>query len=146
MFERIESDLKVALKERDSLKVQTLRLLLAEVKNETIKNRRSLDDSEIIKVIQKQIGRRQESAGLYRKGGRTELAEKEEAEMIILKAYLPPQLPDGEIEKIVDQAIQETGAESRKDIGKVMEKVSFEIEGRADRGKVARMVADRLSI
>lgn len=142
--EKIRTDLNDAMKNRDSEKVGTLRFLLAAIKNVTIEKRQPLSDDEVISVIQKQIKSRNDSIELYRTGGREGLAEKEQREIAIIQAYLPVQLSDDELENLIKNAIRETGAVSRKDMGKVMSHLSSEIAGKADKGKVAQIAGKLL--
>ncbi|MBI2902854.1 MAG: GatB/YqeY domain-containing protein [Candidatus Methylomirabilis oxyfera] len=143
--EQLAGDLKEALKGGDRLKTSVLRLLSSLIKNREVEKRGALDDQEIIQAVVASCKLRKEAIDQYVKGGRPDLAAKEEAELKLLEAYLPPPLSADELRKKVDEAILAAGAGSLKDIGKVMTLLMPEISGRAD-GKVAsQMVRDALS-
>jgi len=142
---RIQSDTKNALRAGEKLRVSTLRMLLAAIQRRELDDRKALDDHALLGVIEKQLKQRRESASQYRDGGRAELAEKELAEADILTAYLPEPLTDAELGSLIDAAIASTSAASIKDMGKVMNVVRGQAQGRADLGKVSQLVKDRLS-
>lgn len=147
--DQIQEDLKAAQLAKDEIKVSTLRLLLSEIKNKEIALRQSsgqasLSDSDVISVIQREAKKRKEAAEGFRVGGREESAVKEEAELKILESYLPAQLSNEELTKIVEEAIKESGAVSLADMGKVMGAVMGKTGGRADGGTVSNLVKDRL--
>ena len=145
LSDRIEEELKSALKSGNAIKVSTLRMLKADIMNEAIKlEKPSLKDSEILVVIGKQIKRHQDSIEQFEKGKRQDLAEKEKSELGILKGYMPEELPDAEVEKIIKDAISETGASSQKDMGRVMKVVMEKTRGRADSKKVSETVKNLL--
>ncbi|MBI2338267.1 GatB/YqeY domain-containing protein [Candidatus Daviesbacteria bacterium] len=146
--DQIQEDLKAAQLAKDEIKVSTLRLLLSEIKNKEIALRQSsgqasLSDSDVISVIQREAKKRKEAAEGFRVGGREESAVKEEAELKILESYLPAQLSNEELTKIVEEAIKESGAVSLADMGKVMGAVMGKTGGRADGGTVSNLVKDR---
>lgn len=142
---RLAEDLKGALKSGDRLKTSVLRLLGSLIKNREVEKRGELDDQEIIQAIVASCKLRKEAIEQYVKGGRDDLAAKEEAELKLLESYLPPPLSPEELRKKVDEAILAASASSLKDMGKVMALLMPEISGRAD-GKVAsQMVRDALS-
>ncbi len=143
--ERIESDLKEAMKASDSLRVSTLRLIKSAIKNKEIDKGSSLGDDEVIQVLSSLVKQRRESVEMYQKAGRKDLAEKEEAEIKIIQSYMPEQLSDEEIREVIAEAIKETGATSMKDMGKVMKTVMAKVKGRADGKKVNEMVRQALS-
>jgi len=143
--EKIDSDLKEAMKSSDSLRVSTLRLIKSAIKNKEIEKGKALTDDEIIQLLNSLVKQRVESVQMYRKGNREDLAEKEEAEIEILKSYMPEPLSDQEIKDIIQQAITETGATSMKDMGKVMKFVMGKVKGRADGKKVNEMVKQMLA-
>jgi uncharacterized protein YqeY len=136
----IQNDIKTAMKAQDSVKLGALRMLSAEIKKREIDKRTALDDAEVQKAIATLIKQRQDSIEAFVKGGRQDLADKEKQEIGFLSAYLPAQLPDAEVEKIVAAAIQESGAKAPSDIGKVMKVVLPKIAGRADGKKVNEIV------
>ncbi|CBE69832.1 MAG: GatB/YqeY domain-containing protein [Candidatus Methylomirabilis oxygeniifera] len=142
---RLAEDLKAALKSGDRLRTSVLRLLLALIKNREIEKRGELDNSEIIQAVIVSCKLRKEAVEQYTKGGRDDLAAKEEAELKILELYLPPPLSPEELRTKIEDALVTAQASSLKDMGKVMALLMPEISGRAD-GKVAsQMVKDALS-
>jgi uncharacterized protein len=120
LVERIHQDLTAAMKSQDAPRTSALRMAKAALHSREIDNKGALDDAEAIRVLQTLVKQREDSIFQFRKGNRPELVEKEEAELKVLRAYLPAEASDAEIEKAVDQAITETGASSPKDIGKAM--------------------------
>ncbi|HKL49193.1 MAG TPA: GatB/YqeY domain-containing protein, partial [Desulfuromonadales bacterium] len=110
--ERLNQEMKQAMKARDSLRLTTIRMILTAVKNREIEQKKELDDREVTAVLSTMLKQRREAADAYRKGERDELANKEESEIEILQDFLPPQLSNEEIGKIIDSAIEETGAGS----------------------------------
>ncbi len=149
MLDRIQSDLKQAQLARDEIKVSTLRLLLSEVKNAKIAKGdpagAGLADEEIILVVQKEIKKRKEAAEAFRSGGREEAAAREEAEFKVLESYLPAQMDSGELTKLIEETIDEVGATSMVDMGKVIGVVMGKVKGKADGGTVSDLVKERLS-
>jgi hypothetical protein len=127
---------KAALKSRDTVKLSTLRLLLAAIQNEEIRLRKELGAEEIQKVIATLSKQRSEAIELYRKGGRDDLAQKEEAELGILQAYLPQPLTEQEVQSLIRQSIAELGATGVQDLGKVMKQVMPKVSGRTDGKRV----------
>jgi hypothetical protein len=127
---------KAALKSRDTVKLSTLRLLLAAIQNEEIRLRKELGAEEIQKVIATLSKQRSEAIELYRKGGRDDLAQKEEAELGILQAYLPQPLTEQEVQSLIRHSIAELGATGVKDLGKVMKQVMPKVSGRTDGKRV----------
>ena len=127
---------KAALKSRDTVKLSTLRLLLAAVHNEEIRLRKELGAEEIQKVIATLSKQRSEAIELYRKGGRDDLAQKEEAELGILQAYLPQPLTEQEVQTLIRESIAELGATGVQDLGKVMKQVMPKVSGRTDGKRV----------
>lgn len=120
LVERITQDLTAAMKAQDAARTSTLRMAKAALMNKQIDKHGALDDAEAVRVLQTLVKQREDSAEQYAKGGRAELAEKERAEMALLKVYLPAEVTDGEIAAAVEKAVAETGAASPKDMGKVM--------------------------
>ena len=125
-----------ALKSRDTVKLSTLRLLLAAVHNEEIRLRKELGAEEIQKVIATLSKQRSEAIELYRKGGRDDLAQKEQAELEILQAYLPQPLTEQEVQTLIRESIAEIGATGVQDLGKVMKQVMPKVGGRTDGKRV----------
>jgi uncharacterized protein YqeY len=148
MLEKIQKDLVGAQKAKDELKVSTLRLLIGAIKNFAIAKESasySPSDEEIVSVIQKEIKQRKESIESYKAGNRQELADKESKELEILQKYLPEQMSEEEIRKLIEAAISETGAASMQDMGKVMGVLSPKLKGKADMSVVSSIVKEKLS-
>jgi uncharacterized protein YqeY len=139
----IQNDIKTAMKAQDSVKLGALRMLSAEIKKREIDKRVVLEDAEVQKAISTLIKQRQDSIEAFVKGGRQDLADKEKLEIGFLSVYLPAQLPDAEVEKIIAEAVQESGAKAPNDIGKVMKIALPKIAGRAD-GKRVNEIARAL--
>jgi len=133
--ERIENDLKTAMKARDELRLQVLRMLKSDIRYKKIELGHDLSDDEVIAVLSTAGKKRKEAVEGYRLGGRQDLADKELVEYDIIKQYLPEQLSEEELIKLIDKAIAESNATSVKDFGLVMKAVMSEVRGRAD-GKV----------
>jgi uncharacterized protein len=142
--ERIEEDMKAAMRARDSARLSAVRLLLAAIKQREIDDRVELDDAAALGVIEKMIKQRRESIVQYDKAGRSDLADVEKFELAVLAAYLPQQLGHAEIEQAVAAALAESGAASVKDMGKAMALLKSRLAGRADMGQVSALVRARL--
>lgn len=143
MLDKIQNDLRKAQLSRDETKVSTLRLLLSEIHNlEIIK--KTISDQDIISVTLKEVKKRKEAIEAFRNGGREQQAQKEEAESKILEAYLPSQANIEELTKLVEDTINELGATSMQDMGKVIGAVMGKAKGRADGSTVSQIVKERL--
>ncbi len=145
MVGNLQEDLKQAQLARDEIKVSTLRLLLSEIKNSEIAKGGQLIKEDLILVIQREVKKRKEAILAFRSGGREDSALKEEAELKILEGYLPAQLSNEELTKIVEQTITELGASSIADMGKVIGSVMGKAKGRIDGGSVSALVKEKLS-
>ena len=146
----INNAMKQALKDKDNLKLSTIRLINAALKDRDIAARSNgnsdgISDTEILALLQFMIKQRNESAKVYREGGRNELAEKEEAEVKIIQDFLPQQLSEEETKTAIDKAVTETGATDIKDMGKVMGYLKDNYTGRLDMGKAGGQVKQRLA-
>lgn len=141
----IISEMKTAMKSGDKVRLSTIRLLLSEVKYTEISKGDNLSDDEITGVIARELKKRREAIPQYIQGKRPDLAEKEETEARILQEFLPAQLAEAEVSRLVDQAVAETGAQTAKDIGKVMAAVMPRVKGRADGALVSRLAREKLS-
>ena len=141
----IQQAVKAALKGGDTVTLSTLRLLLAALQNEEIRSRRALSAEEIQKVIGTLCKQRGEAIELYRKGGREDLAVKEEAEATVLKGFLPQQFSDEEIKSAIQASIDEAGATGLADLGKVMKLVMPKVAGRSDGKRVSDLTKALLS-
>lgn len=144
--EKILNDYKEAMKARDTVRTSLLSCLRAEFMNAALaKKKDKLDDSDCLMVIKKQVKQHQDSIDQFQKGGRMDLVEKEAKELVVLKSYLPEELPEEEIKKVIEEAIAATGAQSPKDMGKVMKEVNAKVAGRADGKLISDLVKQRLS-
>lgn len=133
--EKIENDLKEAMKAKEAAKVSCLRLIKSAIKNKEIDVRGTLDDAQTTAILSTLAKQRKESIEQFKKGGRDDLVKQEEAELALLEVYLPKQMSEKELEEIVIKTIAETGAKEAKEAGKVMKALMPKIQGRAD-GKV----------
>lgn len=138
--ERIQEEMKDAMRARDQKRLGVIRLLLAAVKQREIDERITLDDDQVIAVLQKMIKQRRDSFAQYESANRKDLADQEAYEIQVLQEYLPTQLSDAEIESLIKHTITEVGANSSKDIGKVMGALKPKLQGRADTAEVSRKV------
>jgi len=143
--ERITEDMKTAMRGAQKERLGTVRMILAAIKQREVDERVSLDDSQILAVIDKMVKQRKESITSFEAGGRADLVAKEAAEIALLQGYLPAQLSQAEIETLVSAAIASTGATSIKEMGKVMGVLKSELAGRADMGAVSARIKQKLS-
>lgn len=144
IVERIQTDQKTALKAGEKERLSTLRLLSSELKNRRIELGKDLSDDDAIEVLMKALKQRRESEEQFANGGRPELAAREAAEAEVIRVYLPAQLTGAELDAMVDAAIAETGATSRKDMGAVMGRLMPKLKGRAEGAAVSARVKERL--
>ncbi len=143
--EQLNSAMKEAMKAKDSLRLGAIRLIRAAIKNREIEERKELDDQAVIAVLSSLAKQRRDSIEAYRESGREELAQKEEQELLVIQDFLPRQLTEDEIRRIVDAAVAEVGANSPKDMGRVMKIVAPKTTGRADGRLVSELVKARLA-
>lgn len=143
--ERITEDMKQAMRARDAARLSAIRLLLAAIKQREVDGRKSLDDAEVVAVIDKMIKQRRDAQAQYQKAGRDDLARAEGFEIEVLSAYLPAAASEAEIAQAIDAALRETGAGSLADLGRVMSLLKPRLAGRADLARVSAMVKARLS-
>jgi len=142
--------LKQAMKDKDAARLSTLRLINAAIKDQEIALRGNGDEAEtvgddqILAILGKMVKQRQESARQYEEGGRLDLAEREQAEIVVIEEFLPRQLSDEEVAAAIDAAIAKIGADSIRDMGKIMGELKAGYTGQMDFGKVGPMVKDRL--
>jgi uncharacterized protein len=141
----IESGMRAAMKARDAVRVSTLRLAMAAAHNRQIELGHALTDAEVIEVLDRQVKQRRESIELYRKGGRPELADAEEAELAVLREFLPEPLTDAELERLAREAVAATSAQGPADMGRVMGALVPQTKGRADGRAVSELVRRLLS-
>ena len=142
---RIEEGLKVSLKQKDSIRVSVLRMLLAAIKNKEVEKLRALSEDEFYAIIKTSIKQHIESIESFKKGNRTDLAQKEETELEILKKFLPAPLSEEELLKEIEEAIKSLEAKSQKDMGKVIKFLMEKYPGRTDGKVLSGMVLKRLS-
>ena len=145
MLHKIEMDLKDALKTQDKAKVGVLRILISKCKNKSIATGKPLEDSEVMKVLQTAAKQHKESIKLYKQGERNDLVNQETAELNIVEAYLPSMMTEDEIKSIVSSVIEETGASSMADFGKVMPQVMKKGAGKIDGGVAQNLLKELLS-
>ncbi|MDH7601465.1 MAG: GatB/YqeY domain-containing protein [Armatimonadota bacterium] len=143
LIEKLQNDMKLALKNKDELRLSTIRLLLSSVSYARIEKGDELTDDEVCQVLAKEAKKRRESIEAAEHAGREDVAQREKAELAIINEYLPTQLDESEIETIARRVIEEVGAKDPKDRGKVMGRLMQEIRGRAD-GRVASEVVERI--
>jgi uncharacterized protein YqeY len=141
--ERIQEDMKKAAKGRNSLALSALRMALAAIKNKEIEARGEIGEDFVLKVLATMVKQRKESIDLYDKGGRTDLAEKEAAEIVVLEQYLPKALSDAEVETLARETILSVGGETSADMGRVMKELMPKVAGRAD-GKAVNEIVRRM--
>lgn len=148
LSQQITEDMKTAMREKNALTLNTVRMLKSAVKNAAIEKGGAdaeLTDPEIVAVIRKEVKKRQDSAEQFEKGGRPELVEKENEEIAVLNKYLPQALTEDELAKLVDEAVAEVGATSRKEMGQVMKMLQETTGGRADGKALSQAVMAKLS-
>ena len=143
--QRIQDDMKSAMKAAEKRKLGIIRLILAAIKQREVDERIELDDAQVLAVLDKMVKQRRDSIDQYTKADRNDLAEQEHYEVGICQQYMPEALSEDELIALVDQAIATTGAASMKDMGKVMGEVKPKAQGRADMGAVSKMVKARLA-
>ena len=142
--QRIQDQVKEAMKARDQKRLGVLRMVTAAFKQVEVDERRELDDAAVLAILDKLVKQRQDALTQYRDAGRDDLADQEQAELDILAEFLPEPLGDDEIDALIGEAITETGAESMKDMGRVMGILKPKMQGRADMGAVSARVKQRL--
>lgn len=143
--QQLTDDMKAAMRARDKARLGVIRLVLAAIKQQEVDNRIELDDAGVLAVLDKMVKQRRESIRQYTDGGRTDLADQEQAEIAVLQDYLPEAMSDAAIQALVEEAVSTTGAESVKDMGKVMGWIKPRAQGRADMGKVSGLIRSRLA-
>ena len=142
---RIQDDVKAAMKAKDKERLATLRLITAAIKQREVDDRAELNEEQVLAILEKMIKQRRDSIAQYESAGRQELADQEKSEIAIIETYMPEGLSEEEIAELITQAIAETGAESMRDMGKVMGLLKPKMQGRADMGKVSGLIKQKLS-
>lgn len=154
LLDSIKKDLKIAMKAKETLKISTLRMITSSIKNIEINNRtsskdessnESLSDNEIIQLLTKMIKQRKESAEIYKESDRSDLEKKENDEIEIIEQYMPSQINDDEIDKLINEIIDETGSSNIKDMGRVMAILKEKYSGQMDFGKASLIVKEKLN-
>jgi len=142
---RIQDDMKSAMRAAEKERLATIRLILAAIKQREVDERIQLDDTQVLAVLEKMMKQRRESIAQFEAGGRADLVAKESAELAVLAGYLPEQLSEQELDRLIAATIAETGASSVKDMGKVMSALKAKVQGRADMGALGARIKARLS-
>jgi hypothetical protein len=142
--ERIQEDMKAAMRAKDQARLSAVRLLLAAMKQKEVDERIELADADVLGIIEKMVKQRRESIAQYEKASRQDLADQEKFEIGVLQAYLPQQMGEAEIAQAIAAAVAESGASGVKDMGKVMALLKPRLAGRADMGKVSGLVKAKL--
>jgi hypothetical protein len=144
--EKIQAHIAEAMRSKDQLRLSVLRMMKTAVKNKEIEKMKPLEEGEVIAVLNTLVKQRKDSVEQFRKGGREELAQKEEAEIKIVEEYLPAAASEDDMRRAIEEAIQETGAASMKDMGKVMKAAMARLAGKtADGARVSQLVKEKLS-
>ena len=143
--DKLLSDMKEALKSKDSLRLNTIRSVIAAIKNQEIDLRKELQDDEVLSIVTHEVKKRKEASALFEQGGRTDLVEKETREHTILQAYLPEQVSEEDLRKRIQEVIAETEAKGMKDLGKIMKALVPELKGKADNGLIKDLAGEYLN-
>ncbi|MBV8742537.1 MAG: GatB/YqeY domain-containing protein [Sinobacteraceae bacterium] len=143
--ERITEDMKASMRAGEKERLATIRLIQAAIKQREVDERISLDDAQVLTVLEKMVKQRKEAITQFEAGGRADLVAKESAELALLQGYLPAQMSPAELDALIAEAIGATGAASLKDMGKVMAAVKAKAQGRADMGSVSARIKQKLS-
>ena len=142
--EQILADMKTAMREKNASQLESIRMLRAAIQRKEVDDQVELNDDEVVAILQKQIKQSQDAVSQFKQGERMDLAEKEQTHINNLQVYLPEQLGDDEISEAIEKAIAATGAESMRDMGKVMGLLKGELQGKADMGKVSGLIKSKL--
>lgn len=143
--DRITADMKTAMREKDKERLATIRMLTAAIKQREVDERIELTDDDVVAIVEKLVKQRREAEAQYRAGERADLADQEAAEVAMLTPYLPEQLSDAEIDALLEQAMADTGAESMRDMGKVMGQLKPKVAGRTDMSALSAKIKARLA-
>jgi uncharacterized protein YqeY len=143
--ERITDDMKAAMRSGDKERLGVIRMITSAIKQREVDERITLDDAQVMSVLEKMIKQRKESVAQFQAGNRQDLADKEAAEITLLQSYLPAQLSDAELDALIGEAVAASGAASIKDMGKVMAIIKTKAQGRADMAAVGTKIKARLS-
>ena len=143
--EQLKSELKTAMQAKDKARTGTIRLLMAEIKQKEVDTRTVLGDEEILAVLTKMVKQRKDSISQYEAAGRQDLADIEAAEIVVLQAFLPQPLSEAEIDTLIDSTVTQLAAHGMQDMGKVMNALRPQLQGRADMGVVSAKIKARLA-
>mgnify|MGYP000851123931 CR=1 FL=1 len=143
--EQLKSELKTAMQAKDKARTGTIRLLMAEIKQKEVDTRTVLGDEEILAVLTKMVKQRKDSISQYEAAGRQDLADIEAAEIVVLQAFLPQPLSEAEIDTLIDNTVTQLAASGMQDMGKVMNALRPQLQGRADMGAVSAKIKARLA-
>jgi uncharacterized protein YqeY len=143
--EKLMEDMKLAMKSRNRIELDTIRILRAQIKLASIDKKDNLDEAELAQVLQKEAKKRKEAIEMYQKGNREDLVKKENSELSVISKYLPEQLSEKDLEEIVNQAIESLQVTSEKDMGRVMGAIMPKVKGKADGKLVQQKVKDSLA-
>ncbi|NBT29431.1 MAG: GatB/YqeY domain-containing protein [Gammaproteobacteria bacterium] len=142
--DRIASDMKEAMRAKDAVRLESIRLLRAAIQRREVDERVTLNDEDVVVVLQKMVKQGKDSIDQFTNGGRDDLVAKEAATLAVLETYLPEQLDPAELSRLIDQALSETGAQGVRDMGKVMAWLKPHVQGRADMGAVSAKIKEKL--
>ncbi|MED5579223.1 MAG: GatB/YqeY domain-containing protein [Nitrospinota bacterium] len=143
--QKLENDMKDAMRSKDQLKLSTIRMIRSEILNKDKENGKEIDEDAIIKILENMLKKREEAESQFRDAGREDLADKEKEESIFIKNYLPEQMTDEEIQSVAESVVSEQNASSMKDIGKVMPILTKELAGRANGSRISNIVKNILN-
>lgn len=143
--DRLQDDVKAALKAGDRARLGVLRMVMAAIKQREVDSRETLDDSAVLSILEKMVKQRQDAIAQFERGGRSDLVAKETAEIDVIRAYLPEPLDEAAVTALIDTAISDTGAAAPSDMGRVMAEIKKNAAGRVDMGHVSQLVRARLS-
>ena len=143
--QRIQGDMKQAMRDKDSVRLGVIRLMLSAIKQREVDERIELNDEQIIEILTKMLKQRRDSVAQYEQAGRNDLSEIEKFEITVVSEYMPPALDDAEVDAMIAEVIAETGATSAKDMGKVIGRLKGLTKGRADMGVVSAKVKAALN-
>lgn len=143
--QRITEDMKSAMRAKDKERLKAIRMILGAIKQREVDERIELVDEQVLAVIQKMVKQRKDSISQFKEVGRTDLIEIEEAELVVINNYMPAQLSENDISKVVDKAIADSGASSMQDMGKLMGLLKGQLAGKADMGVVSSIIRSKFS-
>jgi uncharacterized protein YqeY len=143
--QRITADMKLAMKAKDKARLKAIRMILGAIKQREVDERIELDDVQVLSVVQKMVKQRKDSISQFKEASRTDLVDIEEAELVVIKHYMPEQLSDAEVSAAIDKAIADTGASSMQDMGKLMGLLKSQLDGKTDMGVVSALIRSKFS-